>query len=120
MNTRIPIRLPGKKSKYRNVRVQVDGIWFDSKKEAKRYSELIILERENSIASLIVHPVFEFKIEGRHICSYEGDFSYWVADGDSGPYGKPVIEDVKGHRTREYLIKKKLMKAVYGIDIVEI
>ena len=100
------------RSKYGNVRVKVDGYTFDSKKESKRYAELKLLEKTGRIRGVLVHPDWEIEVQGKTICRYEADFAYRDC-------GKLIIEDVKGVRTEAYKIKKKLMKAVYGIDILE-
>jgi len=102
-------KLPSAKSKYRNVRTN----GFASKKEAARYQELKLLEKAGEISDLRTHPVFRLEINGVLICKYEADFSYrdWQ--------GLPITEDVKGVRTPIYKLKKKLMRAIYGIEILE-
>lgn len=111
-------RLP---SKYRNKRRTVDGITFDSIKEANHYSELKLLEKAGELWDLELQPRFPIKINGELICTYVADFKYtclFKAGGRASITDK--IVDVKGVRTREYKLKKRLMKAVYGIDIVEV
>lgn len=103
------------KAKYRNIKTIVDGITFHSKREAKRYLELQILQRSGSITELELQPSFQISIGGVKICKYIGDFSYTDQMTD-----RRVIEDAKGMRTREYILKKKLMKAVHGIEIIEV
>jgi hypothetical protein len=104
------------RSKYGNEKMTVDGFTFDSKREANRYEELRMKQRAGLICDLKVHPTYDLDVNGKHVCSYEADFSYVEADG-----GSPVriVEDVKGVRTRDYLIKKRLMDAVHGIAILE-
>lgn len=102
-------------SKYRNVKTEVDGITFASKAEAKRYSELKLLERAGKIKELHLQPRYPLTVEGEKICTYVGDFLY--RDPLTGNY---VLEDVKGVRTAAYNIKRKLVKAIYKIDIVEV
>lgn len=102
--------------KYGNKKVQVDGIWFDSKKEAGRYLELRMQKRCGLITDLKLQVVFELKVEDKKVCKYICDFQY---DKD----GKMIIEDVKSSATRKlptYRLKKKLMLAVHGIEIIEI
>lgn len=101
-------------SKYGNKRVEIDGIPFDSVAEARRYQELQLLEKAGEIRDLRVHTSWAIKVQEIMICKYECDFEYWTADGDV------VVEDVKGFRTREYRIKKRLMKALFGINIHEV
>jgi len=92
---------------------EVDGIKFDSKAEARRYSELMLMMAAGEIGEVVLQPRFVISINGTKICTYVGDFEYHRR-------GVRVIEDVKGVKTPAYRIKKKLMKAVHGIDIEEI
>ena len=108
-------------SKYRAKKTEVDGIVFDSKKEAKRYQELILLEKAGVISDLQTQVKFVLipaqRINGKVVereCSYVADFVYL----DEG--GKKVVEDTKGFRTADYIIKRKLMLYVHGIKIVEV
>jgi hypothetical protein len=99
---------PARRHKYGAVAVEVDGIKFDSKAEARRYGELAMLERTGAIAHLKVHPRYELQrsftdrdgVKHRAIY-YEADFEYERGQDF-------VVEDVKGHETKEYLIKKKM------------
>lgn len=103
--------------KYGNVRTEVDGISFDSKKEAKRYSELKLLERAGHIRDLELQPMFPMVINGHLVCTYIADFAYLV------PNGSRVVEDVKSPATRSeaaYRIKNKLMRAIHKIDVMEV
>lgn len=126
-----------KTSKYRAKKVVVDGIEFDSKKEANRYSELKILERAGEIKNLQLQVPFELipaqykevktvtktgkeKIEKKLLerkVVYKADFSY-IKDG------KILIEDVKGYRQSGayslFVLKRKMMLEKYGIQIVEV
>lgn len=99
-------------SKYRNIKTQIDGITFDSKKEAGRYSDLKLMERAGAIRNLRLQVPYVFTHKGTKICTYRADFVY--EDGS-----RSVVEDVKGKRTRDYVIKRNLMKAFYGIEILE-
>ena len=100
-------------SKYRNKKVDFNGYTFDSQAEARRYKELVILQGISKIEKLTVHPTYDLTVMGVHICKYEADFSYHDETGF-------VVEDVKGVRTSQYRLKRKLMKAIYGIDIKEV
>jgi len=104
-------------NKYRNRKTEIDGIVFDSMKEAQRYAELQILQRAGKIRDLSMQVEFELipKQDGERACKYKADFVYHLADT-----GKMIVEDVKGKRTREYIIKRKLMLWRHGIKIVEI
>ena len=102
------------RSKYRNVKSVVDGITFDSKAEAKRYMELKLLERAGEIENLTLQPKFDCVIDGKKVCSYRADFSYFTRE-------KRVVEDVKGYKTSVYKLKKKLVEALFaGVTITEI
>lgn len=95
-------------NKYRNIKTIVDGIRFDSKREAERYSELKLLERAGVITDLKLQPKFELipKHNGNRALTYIADFSY--TEG-----GEKIIEDVKGMETKEFKIKKKLFEYFY-------
>ncbi len=124
-----------KGSKYRNVKVVVDGITFDSKREAHRYQELKLMQHAGQIRSLRWQPrytLFALTIDRADlrdanagnvtlrrqvVCEYVGDFDYVCADG------VVVVEDVKSPATRRkevYRLKRKLFEAQYGIRIVEV
>lgn len=114
----------GQGMKYKNNKVDYDGIKFDSKKEAERYAELKILEKAGEIKNLQIQRPFELiprqKIDGKVVeraCKYIADFVYQ----ERIPGGwKLVVEDTKGFRTEAYKIKRKLMLQKYGIQIREI
>ncbi|MEX2444461.1 MAG: DUF1064 domain-containing protein [Alkalispirochaeta sp.] len=87
----------------------VDGIVFDSAAEARRYSELRLLERAGSVTDIERQPEFELVPGFRHpdhgairAIKYRADFRYKL-------HGREVVEDVKGHATEVYRIKKKLL-----------
>jgi hypothetical protein len=100
-------------NKYRNKRTIVDNITFASKKEAARYGDLKLLEKHGLISDLQLQPKYVIEVNGVKICSYLGDFRYWIN-------GEMIIEDVKGVKTPAYRLKKKLMLAVFGIEIQEV
>lgn len=104
-----------KPRKYRNVPVEVDGIRFDSKAEAARYNVLLNRQAAGILGAIVVHPRFELKVGETHICFYIGDFQYYDHRAR-----RSIVEDVKGVRTPAYKIKKRLMKAIYGIEITEV
>lgn len=93
----------------------IDGIIFDSAKEATRYTELCLLSRANKISHLQLQPGFRLEVNGQHVCTYVADFQYLDLHTMH-----VVTEDVKGVKTAVYRIKKKLLKALLGIDIQEI
>jgi len=106
-------------SKFRNVKVRMDGITFDSKKEVGRFLQLLMMQKNGEISGLTVHPRFRLKVNDEKVCVYVGDFQYWMCN-DAIKGSCMVVEDVKGKRTREYVLKRKLMKATLGIEIQEI
>jgi len=114
-------------SKYRNKTTEVNGIKFSSKKEAKRYKDLKLLQAAGEIRGLTLQETFIIKVNGIKICSYTCDFQYQERgineQTDSGVIvsdnWQDVIEDCKGYKTPAYKLKKKLMQAVFGIEIRE-
>ncbi len=104
-----------KKSKYRAVKTEINGIMFDSKREAARYQELRLLERAGEIKSLrlqVPYELIEKSKYGRSI-KYVADFVY-------SRNGLTVVEDAKGVRTPVYRLKKRMMAEKYGIKIEEV
>lgn len=116
------------RSKYRNVKTTVDGIVFDSKKEAHRYAELLWLVELKRIFRLQVQPKYRlcaFRPEWRTeteptlIGHYVADFRYCHTAHCGCAWGC-VVEDVKGVKTALYKWKKKHFEAQYKIKIVEV
>ncbi|WP_310630797.1 DUF1064 domain-containing protein [Paraburkholderia sp.] len=107
--------------KYGNVKVDRDGIKFDSKREAKRYHELVAMQARGEISELERQVVFVLAgpvvIGGRRrpALRYVADFVYERPGVDG-----QIVEDAKGRITEGYRIKRHLMKAVHGLDIVEV
>lgn len=114
-----------KKSKYGNQRTIIEGIPFDSKKEAARYCDLLLLQKAGKIRSLQLQV--EFVLQS---CYYFADFVYQekveVFLTHSGPMSiewKTVVEDVKSPATRKdkmYRLKKKMMMDLHHIQIQEV
>lgn len=123
-------------SKYYNVKTRTsDGLVFDSQKEARRWEELLILQKANKISDLQRQVIFELlpnqyetyeryskrglrledgtRLVERKV-DYIADFVYRDEKGNL------IVEDVKGMKLPEYKIKRKLMYAVHGIKITEI
>lgn len=113
------------------MRTEVDGILFDSRKEAGRYSELKLLEKAGEISNLRLQVKYILIPAQRepdtlgprggirrgklleNECSYIADFVY-------EENGTTIVEDTKGFRTDAYIIKRKLMLERYGIQIREV
>lgn len=126
-------RLKQNKSKYGANKTEIDGIVFDSRKEARRYTDLKLLERAGMIKDLQLQVKYELipiqrepdtigkrggVIKGKVIerpVYYMADFVYMITGT-----GEKVVEDTKGFRTKEYIIKRKLMLYKYGLRIREI
>lgn len=106
------------RSKYHARKTCVDGITFDSKREADRYLVLKGMEEDGAIEDLRRQVRYElvpaFDVDGKHYrsVSYVADFVY--VDG-----GEEIVEDVKGMRTDVYKLKSKLFAKRYGINIRE-
>lgn len=107
-------------NKYHSKKVVVDGIEFHSKKEGNRYRELLLLERAGAITELQRQVKFELlpsqRIDGKVVerpCNYVADFVYWKD-------GKKVVEDTKGFRTKDYILKRKMLLYFHGIRIREV
>lgn len=105
-----------KYSKYKAYKTTVDDIVFDSALEAKRYKQLKLLEDVGTIKNLMLQPKFNlmdsFKYDGKTIRAiiYIADFMY---EED----GKRIVEDVKGIRTKDYIIKSKLFMKKYILKL---
>lgn len=106
-------------SKYHNRKITVDGITFDSIREASRYKELKHEESVGLIHGLkrqvkfVLIPAHKGEIRKERACTYIADFTYY-RDGEL------IVEDVKGVRTDVYKIKRKLMLDIYGVEIREV
>lgn len=125
---------PQKASKYHSKKTEIDGIIFDSSKEARRYAELKILEKAGEIKDLILQERFELLPTQREPdiigprggikkgeviekgVYYTADFSYTTKTGER------VVEDVKSpaSRTQQYILRRKMMLFFHGIRIKEV
>lgn len=107
-------------SKYNSRKTVIDGIKFDSVKEAKRYSELKLMERAGVISHLQRQVKFELipaqYVDGKCV---ERSINY-IADFVYQENGNTVVEDVKGFKTKEYIQKRKLMLYIHNLRIKEI
>ena len=125
-------------NKYKAVKTTIDGITFDSKREAKRYTELKLLEKTGMITHLELQPEYQITINGAKICKYRADFRYftvredakdiyrntkgeWIVPTKTGQKEGQIVEDTKGFKTPIYRLKKKLVEACYpGTQILEV
>lgn len=107
-----------KPGKYRNRRVVIDGLIFDSQAEADRWMELQALERSGDISGLRRQVTYELApsvtVQGRKRppIRYIADFVY-------ERHGQTLTEDKKGYKTEVYRLKRHLMMAIHGIEIHE-
>lgn len=113
-----------RRSKYAAVPTTIDNIRFASKREAARYLELKMLEKAGEIKELTLQPKYPLIVRPRSmggygncvvVGNYIADFRY-----REGPRGILRIEDVKGVKTPIYRLKKKMVEAIYGIEIREV
>ena len=127
----------GSSNKYHAEKITVNGITFDSKKEARRYLQLTALEQAGKIHGLRRQVKYSLLPEQRESCTeiyksgpkkgqckpgrvlerecaYYADFDYYTEDGTH------VVEDVKGMRTKEYRLKRKMLLYKYQIRISEV
>lgn len=107
-------------SKYYSRKVTMNGVVYDSQKEANRWCELSLLQRAGKITNLQRQVKYELipaqRIDGKVVeraCTYVADFVY-------EENGNTVVEDTKGFKTKDYIIKRKLMLYLKGIRIREI
>ena len=107
-------------AKYGNRKETVNGKTFDSRKEARRYKELCLLERAGQITDLQTQVKFVLipsqRVKGKVVerqCAYIADFVY-------KENGQTVVEDTKGFKTKEYILKRKMMLYFHGVQIKEV
>ena len=123
------------KSKYHSKKVTINGETFDSKKEANRWCELRLLERAGKIRGLQRQVKFELlpaqyrlvatqKGQKRQCVeravSYIADFVYTEQLYQGGDFCVTVVEDTKGFRTADYILKRKMMLFFHDIRIREV
>jgi hypothetical protein len=103
------------RNKYQAIKQEVDGLTFDSKREAGRYRELKLLASQGLITNFERQVRFPLLVNEQKVGTYVADFVY-------EKNGERVVEDVKSDMTRKlpvYRLKCKLMNAIYGISILE-
>jgi hypothetical protein len=102
-----------RRAKYGNKKTIIDGIKFDSKREAQRYGTLQLMLKAGLISNLRLQVPYQITVNGMKVCKYVADFVY-------EDKGVEIVEDVKGMKTPIYNLKKKLMKAVFGVVVSEV
>ncbi len=104
-----------RRRKFNNVPTIVDGVRFDSKKEARRWGELLAMHKAGRITALQRQVRIPIRLNGVVVCRYVADFVY-IANGQR------VIEDVKSPITRMnpvYRLKRRMLAAM-GVEIQEV
>ena len=101
-----------KPSKYRNQPITLDGIRFQSKAEARYYSQLKLREKAGEVYGVELQKPFVITINGILICTYRCDFSFYDHKED-----RVRVIDVKGFSTPVFKLKAKMVKAQYGVTI---
>ena len=111
-----------KKNKYRNQKVEVDGITFHSRKEAKFYSDLLIKKNAKLITDFEKQVQYDIRVNDIHIAKYFLDFKVINLDGSINYYDVKGKDKVSGKwiTTDVFALKKKLVEAIYGIKIEKI
>ncbi len=105
-------------TKYRAIKGEIDGYRFDSQAEGRRYLALRDRLQRGEIRDLEPHPpAYRLDVNGVLVSRYTPDFRYVVIET-----GETVVEDVKSNptRTRDYVMRRKLMRALHGIEITEV
>lgn len=100
--------------KFGNQKVKIDGMTFDSKKEAKYYGLYKIMQAQRLLTRFEVHKTFPLEVNGVLVCKYVADFVLYY------PNGSVSVVDIKGDGTvglAVFRIKKNLMMAVHGLKI---
>ncbi|MFA5377134.1 MAG: DUF1064 domain-containing protein [Dehalococcoidia bacterium] len=103
---------PLKGNKYGAIRTESNGRVFASKGEAARARQLELMQQAGEISNLEYQVRFPLEVNGQVVGHYVADFVYQEQ-------GQKIVEDFKGKRTAMYLRSKKLMRAIYGIEIRE-
>lgn len=101
-----------KRNKFRAIRTTLDGITFDSKREAAFYAELKLRERAGEVSDVELQPRFPLNVEHEVIGVYRADFSFW----DNRENRRRVV-DVKGVEPRGFRRTLKHVRAQYGVEV---
>ena len=108
-------RTYGKYNKYNAKKTEFMGFKFDSKWEAERYGQLASMQMAGIIQDLERQVNYDIIVNDQKICRYIADFVYKLVHEDGSE--KKIVEDAKGIETTDFKLKKKLMKAVFDIEI---
>ena len=105
-----------KRPKFGNVKTNINGEAYDSKREAARHTSLKLLEAAGHVRNLRRQVIYRCEVNGILICKYKVDYVYEERDKDKWV---EVVEDVKGYANDRWPMKKKLMLACHGVKIRE-
>ena len=105
--------------KYKAKKTVVDGITFDSKKEACRYQELKLMEKAGQITDLKLQPKFQLQAKYRNGAGKAIREVSYIADFQYKQDGKVIVEDVKGVKTEVYKLKKKMFEFIYYPQVIK-
>jgi len=98
------------KHKFRAIPTELDGIKFASRKEAKRYRELRLLEKSGELLFFLRQVPFHLPANVKYVCDF---LCFWKDE-------TVTVEDVKGIKTPLYILKKKQVEATYPVSITEV
>ena len=108
------------RSKYKSVKTIVEGITFDSKKEALFYRNLLLAKKSGEIVNIELQPRFDYEIRYTHDLKTMYKNAFYKADFRvTHKTGEVFIYDVKGYKTATYKRKKKIVEYLYNIIIIE-
>ena len=105
----------GKYNKYNAKKTEFMGYKFDSKWEAERYGQLASMQMAGVVEDLQRQVKYDILVNNYKICRYVADFVYKLIHENGEK--EEIVEDAKGVQTTDFIIKKKLMKAIYNINI---
>jgi len=110
---RVLLIRPKKRTKFNNTIVDTPTGRFHSKKEYARWLVLLELQRAGEISELLRQVPFPLHVGSTKVCNYIADFTY------RDKKNRYIVEDVKGLITPLYRLKKKMLRAEYGIEVLE-
>ena len=96
-----------KGNKHGAVKIKLDDITFDSKMEARRYVKLKLLRKTGEVDFFLRQTMFDLPGGVKYRCDFQ---IFWKE-------GKVTFEDVKGHETKDFIMKKKMVESLYGVEI---
>jgi hypothetical protein len=110
------LRMQSRPNKHNNTKTVRHGMVFDSKREANRYESLLLLQANGELRNLRRQVKYDLVINGIRIATYKADFVY--EELRKGAWSE-VVEDSKGYPNDRWPMKKKLMRAIHGVEVRE-